>query len=342
MLGVLREVASEYAVVSLPCMLTGFVRRSGKGPPLTQVLPPVDTIMAFSILQTTTEQLSGKSQSKSSKTADTIKKRRIELSPLPNHVNAGVRLDQFLSSAYNTNSETSSNNESSMIVRGRIVSIEDHGCIVDLGGIASSVAGSGERKMQAFLKFENIEGSYEIVDEDDEMEEDDVEDQDNHKEKDADSTKTAAMEIDNNNPTRLLNKHRLYDFAISPSSNTNAGSQSILQLTLPSPQTLSTMRTTSNIKMAPSLSSLMPGMLMEVQVEQYAKNGMCLSFMKGVYRGAVDEDHLGGWRGVDEKGSGGKNSHKKLDVGGDPSMWWKNVFRGKHAKVRCFVRSFVY
>jgi len=69
-------------------------------------------------------------------------------------------------------------------------------------------------------------------------------------------------------------------------------------------------------------------MLTEVQVEAHAKNGMCVSFMKGVYRGALDEDHLGGHRGVDE----GKKKHLDKESG-DPSMWWKNVFKGKHAKV---------
>lgn len=70
-------------------------------------------------------------------------------------------------------------------------------------------------------------------------------------------------------------------------------------------------------------------MLTEVQVEAHAKNGICVSFMKGVYRGAIDEDHLGGHRGVDE----GKKKHLDKESG-DPIMWWKNVFKGKHAKVR--------
>ena len=88
--------------------------------------------------------------------------------------------------------------------------------------------------------------------------------------------------------------------------------------------------------MVPTISSLQPGMLTEVQVEAHAKNGMCVSFMKGMYRGALDEDHLGGHRGVDN----GKKKHLDKDTG-DPSMWWKNVFRGKHAKVSVLYSIFV-
>ena len=78
---------------------------------------------------------------------------------------------------------------------------------------------------------------------------------------------------------------------------------------------------------------------MEVNVEQHAKNGICVSFMRGVYRGAVDEDHLGGWRS--DIGSGDGNSRKKRSLNddvvvGDGSMWWKSVFKGRHAKVSCW------
>jgi len=329
-LGVIREVKEEYAVVSLPTMLTGFVRRTSNGPPLTQVLPPVNTIMAFSILQTTTEEVTTKS-SPSSKAATPVKKRRIELSPLPNHVNSGIRLDEFLSSTTSSSSKSkfastaNYENGTPMIIRGRIVSVEDHGCIVDLGGVLLSATGE---KAKAFLKFDNIEGDYEVVDDeegdDDDNMDEDVEDDDGRDTKpmdvDKSSSKTAGSK-------RLLNKHRVYDFAILPPQTSGEGSLSILQLSLPSTSTLATLRTTS--EMVPSLSSLVPGMLMDVQVEQHAKNGMCVSFMKGVYRGALDEDHLGGWRSCDEKkkkGLGGGDSKE------DPSMWWKKVFRGKHAK----------
>jgi Ribonuclease G/E len=167
-----------------------------------------------------------------------------------------------------------------VVIRGRITSIEDHGCLVDIG-----------MGKHAFLKFENIEDEYEIMED--------------------------AMEIDNDKDRftnrKLINAGRIYDFTISPKQN-----GPILQLSLPTTQTLSRVRLSEDI--TPNLSSLQPGMLTEVKVEQHAKNGMCVNFMGGLYRGSIDEDHLGGWRDYGEKG----------DV-----MWWKGVFRGRHGKVSC-------
>ncbi len=291
--------------------------------------------MAFSILQTTTDEVSTKT-SPSSKAATPVKKRRIELSPFPNHVNTGIRLDEFLSSTASSSSKSkftaNANDEhgTPMIIRGRIVSVEDHGCIVDLGGVLLTSTGE---KAKAFLKFENIEGDYEIVDdeEQDDHDEDDVMKDDVE---DANGAENNPLDVDkcsskSAGSKRLLNKHRVFDFAILPPQTSGGGTLSILQLSLPSTSTLATFRTTS--EMVPSLSSLVPGMLMKVQVEQHAKNGMCVSFMKGVYRGALDEDHLGGWRGCDEKKKKGLGVADSKD---DPNMWWKSVFRGKHAKVR--------
>ena len=79
-------------------------------------------------------------------------------------------------------------------------------------------------------------------------------------------------------------------------------------------------------------------MLAEVHVEAHAKNGICVSFNNGVYRGSIDEDHVGGHRGVED----GWKSQRMMEKGNndgdsgsnDPTMWWKGVFKGKHAKVR--------
>ena len=306
-LGVIREVTPEYAVVSLPTMLTGFVRRGDENdrqqhPPLTRVLPPVNTVMAFSILSTTTQDVSKKDKAYNPNAP--VKKRRIELSPWPIHVNAGLNVEEFLKSTSSSDEEKNANN-CMLTVRGKILSVEDHGCIVDIGGGVAS-------GRQAFLKFENVAGEYDVVDESNE-------DKDSNHYDDADfmSTKAASTK-------RLLHPGRIYDFCIIPSS----ASQSILQLSLPTQNTLSKLRTSPS--MAPTLSSLQPGMLTEVQVESHARNGICVSFMRGLYRGALDEDHLGGHRGVDD----GKKKHLDKEAG-DPSMWWKNVFKGKHAKVSC-------
>jgi hypothetical protein len=233
------------------------------GPPLTQVLPPENTIMSFSILSTTTDDVKGG------------KKRRIELSPLPKDVNAGMRLDDFISKGKSRNEEGSE-----VVIRGRIVSVEDHGCLVDIG--------VGKN---AFLKFDNVEDDYEIVED--------------------------AMDVDgakgNGGDKKLINSGRVYDFTLRPSRN-----GPIVQLGLPSIRTMARICLSDSI--TPTLSSLQPGMLAEVKVEQHAKNGMCVSFIGGLYRGSIDEDHLGGWNGGDSK----------------DGMWWKGVFRGKHGKVCCW------
>ena len=152
----IREVTDEYAVVSLPTMLTGFVRRGGgsesirsnsqgdtRSPPLlTRVLPKVNTVMAFYVLSTSTTTIEQHDGSKKERqtaaaaattattTSAQVKKRRIELSPWPVHVNAGVRVDEYLSpkSSRSTSISTGSTPTSTMVVRGCIVSVEDHGC----------------------------------------------------------------------------------------------------------------------------------------------------------------------------------------------------------------------
>ena len=88
-------------------------------------------------------------------------------------------------------------------------------------------------------------------------------------------------------------------------------------------------------------------LIKDVSVEAFAKNGLCVTFNNGVYRGCLDEDHLGGHRGVTdevtEEGGGesgsvvgmkskSKNGMKKGGEG-DVSMWWRRVFKGKFAKV---------
>jgi len=291
-LGVIREVQDEYAVVSLPTMLTGFVKRVNNGPPLTRVLPGVGTVMAFSIRKTVSEDVAS---SKSKSALKPTQKRRIELSPLPVHVNEGVVMNDL--------SSGKKSSDNSFIVRGVIRSVEDHGCLIDLG---SFIGGS----QRAFLKFDKVEGAYEVLDEEGGSDDDSADEAD-------------AMDIDGESDKssvkRLINRGRVYDFCIIPTKQSGGGSDTIIQLSLPSNHTLARMRTTFT---SPSMKSLMPGMLVETQVEHHAKNGLCVAFMKGVYRGAIDEDHLGGYRGMQEKKLGGNVT--------DGGMWWKNVFKGRH------------
>ena len=239
--------------------------------------------MGFSILSTTTDDVKGG------------KKRRIELSPLPKDVNAGFRLDDFLSAKGGSGKSKvrdGHSDDGAFVIRGRIVSVEDHGCLVDIG--------IGKN---AFLKFDNVEDDYEILE--------DIMDIDDD-EKKSNGLKQSKAKGAGGNSQKLINPGRIYDFTLLPKQN-----GPILQLSLPSTNTLSRIRLNESI--TPTLSSLQPGMLTEVKVEQHAKNGMCVNFMGGLYRGSIDEDHLGGHNGDSKDG-----------------MWWKGVFRGKHGKVCCF------
>jgi len=204
-LGCIKEVHDDYALVSLPTLLTGYIKRKSLsnghgdvGVELTKVLPGINTIMAFYVVGTTTDILSKRQQqlaNSSSGGALTIKKRRIELSVYPQDVNIGLRLDEYLTPSKAVSSASSSSMSSShgiangngrgftqtqqpMVIRGQILSIEDHGCLVDLGnGVLNTVSGV----KQAFLKFDNIEGEYEIVESEDE-ESDDEESEDEESE----------------------------------------------------------------------------------------------------------------------------------------------------------------
>ncbi|KAL7554857.1 hypothetical protein ACHAWF_018571 [Thalassiosira exigua] len=326
-LGVIREVAEEYALVSLPAMLTGYVRREEGGEALTRVLPPVGSAMGFAVASVGVEEVSKRQQKKDAAAGGAgnrpARRRRIELSPHPAHVNAGVRVDEYLSPL-----SGSADDDAPMVVRGRITSVEDHGCIVDLGGL-------GRR---AFLKFENVEGGYKIDDDDDDSESDDDDDDesdDNNDEDDDDDDCKGKTDA----PTaakRVLNRGRVYDFAILPSnvpasskkssksSSAGAGAAGgALQLSLPSFSSLCRLRAPSSA--TPSLSSLLPGTLVEARVESRARNGLCVTFRGGTYRGSLDEDHLGGRRRADDDGKG-----RKEDDGG--GAWWRSVFKGRHAK----------
>ena len=76
-------------------------------------------------------------------------KRRIELSISPNLLNNGLSLSMLYEG---------------MSIRGRIRSVEDHGCVIDL-----SISGLGSNS--CFLKYENILGEYKVLNEDEDSDE---------------------------------------------------------------------------------------------------------------------------------------------------------------------------
>lgn len=321
-LGVVRELHDDYAVISLPTMLVGYVRREANGPPLTRVFPQSGggydgstanhPVMAFAVLSATTED--GKDEKDGKRIA--VRRRRIELSPWPVHVNDGAVVD---SSGIVDSSTATTTGKTAIVVRGRIVSVEPHGCIVDLG---SGTLRDGQR---AFLKFDNVEGGYVIEDDEDDEDEDDDDDEEEdegdggggHRDGRGVRGGDASVPIPTHSPAkRSLNPHRLYDFTVLPPSDesiqvppraggrsakkSNASSSSsslsnvppaVVQLGLPSPSTLASLRT--SYRDMPSLTSLRPGMLTDVRLEAHARNGVCVSFGEGgVYRGKIGRAHV--------------------------------------------------
>jgi len=277
MLGVVRQVAPEYAVVSLPSMFTGFIRRdSNSGIRLDHVVS-VGMVLPVAVLRATSETVSDNgSKSKTSV------KRRIELTVSPAILNNGLNHDMLYEG---------------ITVRGRIRSVEDHGCLVDLNI-------SGMRSKTCFLKYENIEGEYEVLDTSDEV-----------------------VGVNENENKVILNKGRVYDFRIHSIPKSNDGTLSIIQLKLQSSQTRSKQVIDPFICMSSkhTIRSLSPGMLFDVDVEHFARNGLCVTFMGSVYRGAIDSSSLGGFL---------PEGYKNLKEKNSSDMWWKSVFVGKLRKIK--------
>ena len=283
LLGMVREISEEYAVVSLPNMWTGFLTRK-TDVPLTRVLSLHQVLSV--IVQKTTSQPS--SQKKTTKEAS---RRRIELSIDPIHINAGLM--------------GTPNLELGRHIRGVITSCEDHGCLVDIG----------IPRVRCFLSYENIKGKYRLLPEIQE---------------DSDDNDDDDEEMDDDENEWLLNKGRVYDFTITslPSADSPGG---IVQLTLQSTDKRSKYLTTPAVLPSanPTLRTLLPGMLVTAYVEQHAKNGLCVSFLNNVFRGAIDMTGLGGFYAPelfskDSTSSKGKGNSNKKD-----EMWFKKVFSGK-------------
>ena len=155
--------------------------------------------------------------------------------------------------------------------RGQVLSVEDHGILVSLGN---------DRK--GFLKFDDIAGDYSLEGFD-QLNEDDGEEK----------------EILNK---RFIHPGRVLDFVVKPEKSMTA----IVPLILPSHTKMAKMVLPSTFH--PPLSALNPGTLVNVKVESLARNGLCVSFLGGVFRGAIDWNHFGAhWR-----------AHGRL-----PNMEWK-------------------
>jgi rRNA biogenesis protein RRP5 len=282
LLGIVREVAEEYAVVSLPGLLTGFLCKDKTGTPLTKVVS-VGMCLPVIVVKATSETV----KDNNSNTKQPIQKRRIELSVAPPLLNSGLNADMLFKG---------------MHIRGRIRSVEDHGCLIDLG--VSGLGGS-----TTFLKYENIEGKYEILDADTESDDDD--------------------DDQNSDVDFVLNEGRVFDFTIdSLPERADHESTRIVQVKLQTVEERAKFKVNAGKYLAlnHTIRTLQPGMLVEADVEHHAKNGICVSFLGSVYRGSIDSSHLGGYLP-----DVSKDQKLKSQIPSD--MWWKSVFTGKNRVV---------
>jgi ribosomal protein S1 len=233
-LAVVKEVQDEFAVVSLPNLLTGYMLPSDTSDyPLPSCLK-VGQTLAVAVQKVVTETVKGQP----------TPRRRIQVSALPKAIN--VRDEDMFQ-------------KKNLPIRGQITSIEDHGCLVDLG-----------LGRKGFLKFEDIQGKYAIV-----VDDDDTDDEEEETEKE-----------------HTLLPGRLLDFYILSNSN------NVYSLKLPSKKTLvnQAVAPPATSKSAPyTLSSITPGWLVNAKIEAIAKNGLCVTFLGNVFRGAIEMGHLGGY-----------------------------------------------
>eukprot|EP00977_Amphora_coffeiformis_P014211 scaffold3937_cov184-Amphora_coffeaeformis.AAC.2 len=169
------------------------------------------------------------------------------------------------------------------VVRGQVTSIQDHGLLIDLGW-----------QRQGFLRFDDIHGKYVIREEDgnDNEEEDKKPTQPN---------------------VRILGTGRILDLHVMGNDDASSSqtTTTITRLELLNVKEATKKLTISNL---PPLEDLLPGTLVQCTVDKAVRNGLCVSFGKGVYRGAIDLHHLGGFWLPDHR---------------QESKAWKDVFN-KH------------
>jgi hypothetical protein len=184
-------------------------------------------MLSVVVVKTAVEQV------KSSSDNNTTTRRRIQVSALP--------------TAVNTTTTTT--------MRGRITSIEDHGCLVDLGN-----------GIKGFLKFDDIEDGYTLMDEEE---------------------KTTSHR------RAIINVGRLYDFVIDSSSK-NTSSSSILSLSLPCIEKLAHVHVSVLSKLTLSslqAGMLVQARVEQVAVN----GGLCVAFHNNSFRGSIEQVNLGGY-----------------------------------------------
>jgi len=276
-LGIVRDVTEDFAIISLPNMLTGFIQRSVNDLPITSQVSK-NTVLAVSIQSTSVEHVKN----------EATPKRRIEVSIHPRHMNRNLSCDNL---------------HEQMRLRGIISSKEDHGCIVHV-----HIPG-----VTCFLPFDNVH-QYNEEDSATDNDDDDSSTSSNSiaAEKDTSSSKNNNKKmnhrhLDNLSSSYSLRPGRIYDFIVTKitrhDSSGGAAARTMIQLLLPDLNSAAKI-----LELAPSLTqakqgqlaphtmnTITPGMLVKCYIEGYAKNGLLVNFFLGLFRGAIEANHMGGY-----------------------------------------------
>ena len=234
-----KEVHPDLAIFSLPNLWTAYTLRenSETQPPLDQQLV-VNQVLAVQIVKAVSESASSSNNNKQ----QPQRRRRIQVTVRPDQINPVATVGQHPDT----------------FVRGRIVSVEDHGLLVDLG-----------LKRRGFLPFAEIEGDYTV---------------ENSPEEDSESNTS------NSSNKRILTVQRLLDFVVRGPVQADH----IVPLKLPSPRHTAKLAPEFGSAYQPTLQELQPGTLIpHVTVEHTVRNGLAVAF--GAFRGAIELPHIGAY-----------------------------------------------
>lgn len=174
-------------------------------------------------------------------------------------------------------------------IRGRVQALEDNGMLIDLG-----------HGRKGFLPYDRLDENAYMVKEDD------------------DDNEPHTKEIDNSDDRIVLQIGRIQDFIVTKAAKSTNG---IIPLSLPSRDQMAKHMIPADT--APSIQAITPGWLVKVKVEALARNGLCVTFMGNVFRGALELSHVGGfWIPSTRQADG--------------STDWKMLFRDEPSPIRSF------
>lgn len=310
LLGCVREVHRDLIVYSLPNLWTGYMLLSDFSKRTTtsnqqqqksviddcRKMVQVGQYMTVVIVKAVKETAPSGQQPR----------RRIQVSCRPDWVNPRAMEDMIVSRNHpsqeiyekhematiakqNKKKSEKTRSPNALVLSGQVLSVEDHGLLVDLG-----------LGRKGFLKFEDIEGSdYKVVEDEDE----DTADTNNEE----GDMGTDLLETTTSVETLVLRKGRMLDVMVNQHPASPETRTSILPLALPSRESFRH----HLLSFTPTLSNLQPGSLVRAKIEAIAQNGLCVTFGKGAFRGAIHVSQLGGFW---------------IPDGRLPSMDWKSVF----------------